>query len=172
MYTIKQLSEKLNMSRDYVYQNLMKRYQVDDRKALKKKFDDEDLEFLEKELKKRNKNVDDTLKATKISKRQKAKKLTDEVKSTIKQRLIDAKENYNWIMQNIADLKEEIESYKKRNKTSAVSSGNGGISILPQQKQMESYQKLLITWNKTISDLEKDLELTSLSDDEGVSVFD
>lgn len=166
--TISKLAKELGVSRDYIYNHLMKKYEVDDRKELPNAFDDEDLAYLQDELKKRDQIVDDNIKKTKVKKKRKIKKLTEAEKSTSLERLLHAKREYNWVLQNIEDLRNEINEYKNENQTSCISAGNGSITILPQQKQMESYEKLLLSMNKLIEELENKLDLEKTNEEKGM----
>lgn len=159
MYTITQFSKKVGASKDSVYIAMRKKYKVDSNKELPKKFDDEDVEFYLSQAEEKNKNVEKIIDNSKITKRKRVSKLTDDEVRTAKQRLLDLKAQYNWTHQNIQDLQQEIDNYKKENKTSVVTAGNGSVMMMPQQKQLESNQKLLLNINRSISELENELDM-------------
>lgn len=159
MYTITQFAKKVGASKDSVYISMRKRYEVSSNKELPKKFTEDDVEYYLKQSKAKQKNMDSIINNSKITKRKRVAKLTDEEVRTAKQRLLDLKAQYNWTHQNIKDLQQEIDNYKKENQTSIVTGGNGSVMMLPQQKQLESNQKLLLNINKSISELENELDM-------------
>lgn len=167
LYTITQFSKKVSASKDSVYIAMRKKYKVNTNQELPKKFNDEDVEFYLNQAKEKEKNVEKILSSSKVTKRKRVSKLTDEEVRTAKQRLLDLKDQYNWTLQNCEDLKQEIDNYKKENKTSAVTGGNGSVMMLPQQKQLESYLKLMLNINRSISELENelDMEISNEEDD-------
>lgn len=160
MYTITQFSKLVEASKDSVYIAMRKKYRVKTNQELPKKFDDEDVNYYLNQKQDKSNNTNEIIDNSKITKRKRVKKLTDEEVRTAQQRLLDLKAQYNWTHQNIKDLQQEVDNYKSQNQTSIVTGGNGSVMMLPQQKQLESNQKLLLNINKAISDLENELDMS------------
>lgn len=98
-----------------------------------------------------------------VSPKFKTKKLSDDEKETVRERLINAKSDYNFNASIIARLKNEIDEYVNENNCTTFENHSGGTSSIPQIKQLENYIKLNIALNKTIQELEQTLDIIRLS---------
>lgn len=102
-----------------------------------------------------------------------AKKITtknlskDEI-STLSERLLKAKSQYNYNDNLIATFQNESDSYVRENGTTNIVGINGSISTISTIVQLEKYVKLNIALSKQITDLET---LLDLSNDNGVDPF-
>lgn len=161
--SISKLSQMIGVSRQSIY-NFCDKYGID-----AKKIKQEDVErikeyYLTQEKEKSN-NYSNVLK-TCAKKRQKASKLSNEEVSTLKERLKNAKEQYNFNQFLIEMYTDEIDSFQNTNGTLAIPCSNGSMSMIPQVKYLESYQKLNMSLNKTIDELETKLNLIEKDEDD------
>lgn len=84
-------------------------------------------------------------------------------KETIKERLANAKSDYNFNSGIIARLKNEIDQYVNENETTTFINSSGSTSVIPQISQLEKYIKLNISLNKSIQELEQALDIIKMS---------
>lgn len=110
-----------------------------------------------------NKKLKSTCKRSSVSPRFKAKNLTEEEKETVKERLLNAKNDYNYNAKIISRLKNEIDEYVEEKNCTTFENHSGGTSAIPQIKQLENYMKLNIALNKTIQELEQALDIIRLA---------
>lgn len=123
--------------------------------------------------KKSSQKIKSTNKKSSVSPKFKTRKLSDDEKETVRERLINAKSDYNFNASIIARLKNEIDEYVSENNCTTFENHAGGTSSIPQIKQLENYIKLNIALNKTIQELEQTLDiirLSSVSEDDPFAV--
>lgn len=112
---------------------------------------------------KSNQKIRSASKKSSVSPKFKSKKLSSEEKETVKERLLNAKNDYNFNTSIITRLKNEIDEYVNENNCTTFENHSGGTTAIPQIKQLENYIKLNIALNKTIQELEQVLDIIRLS---------
>lgn len=102
---------------------------------------------------------------TSIESKETEKKL-DVDKSTIRQRLLNAKEEYDFNRKMIQILQKEIDAHIRIKQSTVDQNHMKTSSVIPQIDRHEKYIKLNIQVSKLISDLEADLDLESGNENE------
>lgn len=111
---------------------------------------------------KSNKNVRNASKKSSVNPKHSHKRLSNDEVETVKERLINAKSDYNFNASIIARLKNEIDEYVEENNCTTFLNHSGGTTSIPQIRQLENYEKLNIALNKTIQELEEILDIIKL----------
>lgn len=79
--------------------------------------------------------------------------------STLNKRLANFKQEYNYNKRLIASFQKEINQHLEKFGTTVTISHNGNVVSIPQIAQLEKYNKLNISINKSIQELETTLKL-------------
>lgn len=147
--TVSSIAKKAGKSRDSVYIFLRKKYKVQHNEDLPKELTEEDeRDYIEYQNQK-NKNVDKLLSDSKCKDiNKKFKPLTREEKSTLKVRLSDLKDKYDFNKKLSLELESEIDTYISNNNNTVMTSGNGSMTSIPQ---VDKYDKVMNTIMKLTS---------------------
>lgn len=154
--TITKLAKLAGISRPTIY-----KYFKDhgyDRKNITEKVAQEVIDYFSQREKSRKK-IETASKKSCVRPRHQHKKLSNEEVETVKERLINAKSDYNFNASIIARLKNEIDQYVSENNCTTYTNNSGGTTSIPQIRQLENYEKLNIALNKTIQELEESLDM-------------
>jgi hypothetical protein len=100
--------------------------------------------------------------------RQNVNAVSKDEKSTLSQRLQNAKQEYNYNRELIVSFQTETQIYVREFGKTTIATHNGVMAPIPSISNLEKYIKLNIALSKLISDLEGDLDLTA---DEGENPF-
>jgi len=174
--TISNLSREMKVSRPRIYRAL-------ERLGIEKKAGDEyplaEWELLKKELattSKDNKqkltdadNVDRAVKGgSKKAKNEimKSTKLKDVEQGTLRLRLQNAKQEYDYNRELIMVFQRETDEYAAMFGKTTMRTNNGTEAAIPSIVNLEKYIKLNISLSKLISDLEGDLDLEDGEEDD------
>lgn len=95
----------------------------------------------------------------------KVKKLSLE-ENTSWERLKDLKEQYDYNLKMIISFKNEAEAYREKHGTTSMKTAQGTFKTIPSIGEIDTYTKLNIRLNKSISELEKELDLNDKKEDD------
>jgi hypothetical protein len=87
--------------------------------------------------------------------------VSNDEKSTLSQRLQNAKQEYNYNRELIVSFQTEIKLYIDEYGKTTAATHNGAMAPIPAVSNLEKYVKLNAMLSKMISDLESDLDLAA-----------
>jgi len=79
--------------------------------------------------------------------------------STLRNRLINAKQEYDYNRTLIEIFQREIKNYRCKHNSTSIVMSNGAMVVIPAVTNLDKYSKLNISLSKLINSLEQDLDL-------------
>lgn len=170
--TISNLSREMKVSRPTIYTHAKKleielgtnrEYSASDYDKLIESIKTTSIE--QKEVKKENKKA---IIKVKQAKQTKGESISGISSATQKERLINAKQEYDFNLYMINQFQDEARDYIAKNGSTLILLSNGALSQIPSINNIEKFQKLNIALSKKIDSLESDLDLDNNSKEESV----